>query len=53
MNQAQLNLHFNNNASQPISRRFLPKVLTKTYCGLAVVHNDDAKLNDGRIPAVV
>ena len=42
-----------NNGSQPTSKVILLDFLTKSLCGLAVVHVQQLKLNDGHIPAVV
>ena len=47
------NLLFYNNGSEPTSSVILPYSITKSFCGLAVMHISLFKLNDGRIPAVV
>ena len=44
------NLLFYNNGSEPTSSVILPYSITKSFCGLAVVHISQFKLNDGRIP---
>ena len=47
------NLLFYNNGREPTSSVILPYSITKSFCGLAVVHISQFKLIDGRIPAVV